>query len=68
MYVIFDAYKCNDAVEVVTAIYPSYMDTIDCGGNTSTWYFAQYPLTGWERTGKHIDIDSVLEQIRGGNE
>lgn len=60
-----DEIKFCDTIEVVTHLMSTGIQTIDGMGNVSTWYFEDYPLNGWEKTGRHFpQIAEVLSQMQ----
>lgn len=61
-----DEIRLHDAIEVVTSVMPTGLQTIDASGNTSTWYYKTYPLETWKKTGRHFpQIAEVLAEMRG---
>ena len=61
-----DEIRLHDAIEVVTSVMSTGLQTIDASGNTSTWYYNTYPLETWEKTGRHFpQIAEVLAELRG---
>ena len=61
-----DEIRLHDAIEVVTSVMSTGLQTIDASGNTSTWYYNTYPLETWEKTGRHFpQIAEVLAEMRG---
>lgn len=61
-----DEIRLHDAIEVVTSVMSTGLQTIDASGNTSTWYYNTYPLETWEKTGRTFpQIAEVLAEMRG---
>lgn len=61
-----DEIRLHDAIEVVTSVMSTGLQTIDASGNTSTWYYNTYPLETWEKTGRHFpQIAEILAELRG---
>ena len=61
-----DEIRLHDAIEVVTSVMSTGLQTIDASGNTSTWYYHTYPLETWKKTGRHFpQIAEVMKEMRG---
>lgn len=59
-----DEIRLYDAIEVVTCVTSTGLQTIDANGLTSTWCYNTYPLETWEKTGRHFNqIAEVLKQM-----
>lgn len=59
-----DEIRNRDAIEVVTGVMSTGLQTIDANGNASTWYYNTYPLETWKKTGRHFDeIKNVLDKM-----